>query len=100
MLSSIGRTDPPFLISSSLYGGGGCLALRANGTGISALEATFEFGDGCTFGFGPLTGTSQIMLMRCNREFQEAATADWWFSMSEILLRSRSLRAAQNASHP
>ena len=33
-LSSIGRTDPPFLISSTVHGGGGYLALRTNGTGI------------------------------------------------------------------
>jgi hypothetical protein len=62
ILSSIGRTDAPFLISSSIYGGDGCPALRANGIGIIGLETSFESGGVRTFGFGPLTGTVQITL--------------------------------------
>jgi hypothetical protein len=44
MLSSIGRTDAPFLISPNIYDGGGHFALDANGSGIVGLEASFEFG--------------------------------------------------------
>jgi hypothetical protein len=45
MLSSIGRTDPPFLISSNIYGGGGYLAPRANGIGIVGRKlASLEYG--------------------------------------------------------
>ena len=51
MLSSIGRTDPPFLISPNIYGGGGHFALDANDTGIVGFEASFEFGGVRTLGF-------------------------------------------------
>ena len=61
-MSSTGRTDAPFLISSTIFGGGGYLALRANGTGFIGLETSFEYGGVRTFGFGPLTGTGQITL--------------------------------------
>jgi len=59
---SIACPDPPFPISSNIVGGGGCLAPRANGTGIVGLEATFEFGRVRTFGFGPLTSAGRITL--------------------------------------
>jgi hypothetical protein len=59
---SIGRTDAPFLISSTIFGGGGYLALLANGTGFIGLETSFDYGGVFTFGFGPLTGTGQITL--------------------------------------
>ena len=62
MLLSIACPDPPFPISSNIVGGGGCLAPRANGTGIVGLEATFEFGRVRTFGFGPLTSAGRITL--------------------------------------
>ena len=59
---SIGRTDAPFLISSTIFGGGGYLALLANGKGFIGLETSFDYGGVFTFGFGPLTGTGQITL--------------------------------------
>lgn len=61
-LVSIGRSDAPFLISSTIFGGGGYLALLANGTGFIGLETSFDYGGVFTFGFGPLTGTGQITL--------------------------------------
>lgn len=59
---SIGRSDAPFLISSTIFGGGGYLALLANGKGFIGLETSFDYGGVFTFGFGPLSGTGQITL--------------------------------------
>jgi hypothetical protein len=59
---SIGRSDSPFLISSTIFGGGGYLALLANGKGFVGLETSFDYGGVFTFGFGPLNGTGQITL--------------------------------------
>jgi hypothetical protein len=50
----------PFLISSNIFGGGGCLAPRANATGIIRLEAAFKYGGVRTLDFGPLTGKGRI----------------------------------------
>jgi hypothetical protein len=59
---SVGRTDAPFLISSTIFGGGGYLALLANGSGFIGLETSFDYGGVFAFGFGPLTGSGQITL--------------------------------------
>lgn len=59
---SIGRPDAPFLISSTIFGGGGYLALLANPEGFIGLEASFDYGGVFAFGFGPLTGSGQITL--------------------------------------
>jgi len=59
---SIGRSDSPFLISSTIFGGGGYLALLANGKGFIGLETSFDYGGVFTFGFGALSGTGQITL--------------------------------------
>jgi hypothetical protein len=61
-LISIGRQDAPFLISSTVFGGGGYLALLANGKGFIGLECSFDYGGVFAFGFGPLTGAGQITL--------------------------------------
>ncbi|AWM06102.1 coiled-coil domain-containing protein [Bradyrhizobium symbiodeficiens] len=61
-LISIGRADAPFLISSTVFGGGGYLALLANGKGFIGLETSFDYGGVFAFGFGPLTGAGQITL--------------------------------------
>jgi hypothetical protein len=42
---SIGRSDAPFLISSTIFGGGRYFALRANGKGFIGLETGFDYGD-------------------------------------------------------
>jgi hypothetical protein len=44
-LASIGRSDAPFLISSTIFGGGRYLALLANGKGFIGLETGFDHGD-------------------------------------------------------
>lgn len=59
---SIGRPDAPFLISSTIFGGGGYLALLANPQGFVGLEGSFDYGGVFAFGFGPLTGSGQITL--------------------------------------
>jgi hypothetical protein len=59
---SIGRADAPFLISSTIFGGGGYLAIISSAKGFKGLEASFNFGGVFTFGFGPLQGTGQITL--------------------------------------
>jgi hypothetical protein len=57
---SVGRPDAPFLISSTIFGGGGYLALIADPEGFVGLEGSFDFGGVFAFGFGPLNGTGQI----------------------------------------
>jgi len=58
--ASIGRKDKPFLISALPYTGGGFLALLANSRRILGFEASFEFGGGGAFAFGPLQGQGRI----------------------------------------
>lgn len=57
---SVGRPDAPFLISSTIFGGGGFLAIIAEPKGFVGLEGSFDFGGVFAFGFGPLTGSGQI----------------------------------------
>lgn len=57
---SIGRPDAPFLISSTIFGGGGYLALLADAKGYVGLEGSFDFGGVFAFGYGPLQGSGQI----------------------------------------
>ena len=57
---SIGRVDAPFLISSTIFGGGGYLALTATAERFLGLEANFSYGGVFAFGFGPLVGQGQI----------------------------------------
>lgn len=57
---SVGRSDAPFLISSTIFGGGGFLALIADPKGFVGLEGSFDFGGVFAFGFGPLNGSGQI----------------------------------------
>jgi hypothetical protein len=57
---SLSRPDSPFLISVGIYGGGGYLALIANGSTIVGFEASFEFGGVAAFSFGPLSGLGML----------------------------------------
>ncbi len=52
--------DAPFLISSTIFGGGGYLALTATTERFLGLEANFSYGGVFAFGFGPLVGQGQI----------------------------------------
>ena len=59
---SIGRADAPFLISSTIFGGGGYLALIANSQGFVGFEASFDYGGVLAFGFGPLQGVGRLTM--------------------------------------
>ena len=59
---SIGRSDAPFLISSTVFGGGGYLGLIADTRKFVGFEASFDFGGVLAFGFGPLTGIGRITM--------------------------------------
>jgi hypothetical protein len=56
----LGRRNAPFLISAFPYTGGGYFAIIANGKGIDGFEASFEFGGGGAFRFGPLSGQGRL----------------------------------------
>ena len=59
---SIGRSDAPFLISSTVFGGGGYLGLISAADRIVGFEASFDFGGVLAFGFGPLTGIGRVTM--------------------------------------
>jgi hypothetical protein len=56
----LGRRDAPFLISALPYTGGGYFAVTATGGKIDGFEASFEFGGGGAFSFGPLNGQGRL----------------------------------------
>ncbi|MGE8131650.1 hypothetical protein ACQKQD_32320 [Methylobacterium sp. NPDC080182] len=60
---SIGRPSAPFLISSTIFGGGGYLALTTESNGqFKSFECSFDYGGVAAFGFGPLSGQGQLTL--------------------------------------
>lgn len=60
---SIGRPSAPFLISSTIFGGGGYLALTTKSNGqFKSFECSFDYGGVAAFGFGPLSGQGQLTL--------------------------------------
>lgn len=59
-LISCGRPEAPLIISAFPYAGAGYFGLIANPKGIVGFEASFEFGGGGGFSFGPLTGEGRI----------------------------------------
>src|SRR4029077_14818795 len=58
--ASIGREDRPVLLSCLPYVGGGFLTLYANAHEMIGFAASFEFGGGGAFAFGPLSGQGRI----------------------------------------
>lgn len=56
----LGRRDAPFLISAFPYTGGGYFSIIATGAKIDGFEASFEFGGGGAFSFGPLLGQGRL----------------------------------------
>ncbi len=58
--ASIGREDRPVLLSCLPYVGGGFLALYADAKSLIGFAASFEFGGGGAFAFGPLRGQGRI----------------------------------------
>lgn len=75
----LGRRDAPFLISALPYTGGGYFALIATGKQIVGFEASFEFGGGGAFNFGPLTGQGRITTGIYIRQSGEGAYMDGFF---------------------
>ncbi|UVC18016.1 hypothetical protein [Mesorhizobium onobrychidis] len=59
-VASIGREDRPVLLSIAPYTGGGFLALYADAQRLLGFAASFEFGGGGAFQFGPLSGQGRI----------------------------------------
>lgn len=58
--ASIGREDRPVLLSCLPYIGGGFLTLYADAHHMIGFAASFEFGGGGGFQFGPLSGQGRI----------------------------------------
>ncbi|MFO1116548.1 MAG: hypothetical protein U1E28_12745 [Beijerinckiaceae bacterium] len=59
-VASIGREDRPVLLSIAPYTGGGFLALYADSQKLLGFAASFEFGGGGAFKYGPLSGQGRI----------------------------------------
>ncbi|WP_130220084.1 hypothetical protein [Bradyrhizobium genosp. SA-3] len=59
-VASIGREDRPVLLSIAPYVGGGFLALYADAQKLLGFAASFEFGGGGAFKYGPLSGQGRI----------------------------------------
>lgn len=57
---SVSRPEAPFMIAVAPYAGAGHFGLIANPKGIVGFEASFQFGGGGGFSFGPLTGKGRI----------------------------------------
>ncbi|MBV8754572.1 MAG: hypothetical protein JO328_17060 [Hyphomicrobiales bacterium] len=68
---SIGREDRPVLLSILPYLGGGFLALYANAKKMIGFAASFEFGGGGAFQFGPLSGQGRISTGIYLRKFDD-----------------------------
>ncbi|MBX9876209.1 MAG: hypothetical protein K2X84_15210, partial [Beijerinckiaceae bacterium] len=71
---SCGRPDAPLLISAAPYAGAGYFGLIANPSGIVGFEASFEFGGGGGFSFGPLRGEGRITVGIFVRQLQGHTT--------------------------
>lgn len=59
-IMSVSRPEAPFVIALAPYAGAGHFGLIANPKGIVGFEASFQFGGGGGFSFGPLTGKGRI----------------------------------------
>lgn len=57
---SVSRPESPFMIAVAPYSGAGHFGLIANPKGIVGFEASFQYGGGGGFSFGPLTGKGRI----------------------------------------
>jgi hypothetical protein len=58
--ASIGAEDRPVLLSILPYTGGGFMSLTSSAERIIGFAASFEFGGGGAFQFGPLSGQGRI----------------------------------------
>jgi hypothetical protein len=77
--ASLGREDSPILISCAPYIGGGFLALYATAKEMLGFAASFEFGGGGAFAFGPLSGQGRISTGVYLRKIGNDAEIDGYF---------------------
>ena len=61
-VASLSRRDAPFTISVAPYGGAGFFLIEASAKGVTAFEASFEYGGAAAFQYGPLSGYGRIMV--------------------------------------
>jgi hypothetical protein len=76
---AIGQKERPVMLSCLPYTGGGFLKLYANAQKMRGFEASFEFGGGGAFGFGPLTGQGRICTGIYLRQFGNDVTIEGYF---------------------
>lgn len=76
---AIGQKERPVMLSCLPYTGGGFLKLYANAQKMRGFEASFEFGGGGAFGFGPLTGQGRICTGIYLRQFDNSVTIEGYF---------------------
>ena len=92
---SIGRSDAPFLISSTIFGGGGYLALIANTQRFVGFEASFDYGGVAAFGFGPLQGIGRLTMgIYLHKEDTQTALGATFFAGGEAHIACFSLATA------
>ncbi|RWP58625.1 hypothetical protein [Mesorhizobium sp.] len=77
--ASIGREERPVLLSCLPYVGGGFLTLYANAKEMIGFAASFEFGGGGAFAFGPLSGQGRISTGIYLRKLGKNVTIEGFF---------------------
>ncbi|MDX1124782.1 hypothetical protein GOL24_10750 [Sinorhizobium medicae] len=77
--ASIGREERPVLLSCLPYVGGGFLTLYANAKEMIGFAASFEFGGGGAFAFGPLNGQGRISTGIYLRQLGQNVTIQGFF---------------------
>lgn len=58
---SFGKREDPFLVTVSVYGGGGFFGFVSGRDGIELLQAALEFGGHCGMDKGPASGSITVM---------------------------------------
>lgn len=105
--ASLSRRDAPFTISVAPYGGAGFFLIEASAQGVTAFEASFEYGGAAAFSYGPLSGYGRVMVgiyIRVGRQGKIAATffaggtaSVWIFSFSASLYITAESESGQSA---
>jgi hypothetical protein len=105
--AGLSRRDAPFMISIAPYGGAGFFLIEASSQGITAFEASFEYGGAAAFSYGPLNGFGRIMVgvyIRVGQQGKIAATffaggsaSIWIFSFSASLYITAESKQGESA---
>ena len=61
MRFALSERHKPFLVTVSLFGGGGFFALALNASGIEQIEAAIEFGGNISLNLGVASGGVYVM---------------------------------------